>query len=101
MITEAEKKAMRRESIRLAELDRISELEVAERKGRNKGIEEGKGIGIELGKEFGIEEGKVLGKELGKEESIKVMHSNGFDADFISKALSVDLEYVKHVLENN
>jgi hypothetical protein len=46
MITVAEKKAMRRESIRLAELDRISELEVAERKGRNKGIEEGKGIGI-------------------------------------------------------
>lgn len=77
MITEAEKEAMRRESIRLAELDRISELEVAERKGRNKGIEEG------------------------KEESIKAMHSNGFDADFISKALSLDLEYVKHVLENN
>ncbi len=85
MITEAEKEAMLRESIRLAELDRISELEVAERKGRNKGIEEG----------------KELGKELGKEESIKAMHSNGFDADFISKALSLDLEYVKHVLKNN
>ena len=69
MITEAEKEAMRRESIRLAELDRISELEVAERNGVNK--------------------------------SIKAMHSNGFDADFISKALSLDLEYVKHVLENN
>lgn len=89
MISETEKEAMRRESIRLAELDRISELEVAERKGRNKGIEEGKGIGIELGKELGIE------------ESIKAMHSNGFDTDFISKALSLDLEYVKRVLENN
>lgn len=81
----SEKAAMLREARRKAELDRISELEVAERKGRNKGIEEGKGIGIELG----------------KEESIKAMHSNGFDADFISKALSLDLEYVKHVLENN
>ena len=73
MITEAEKEAMRRESIRLAELDRISELEVAERKGRNN-------------------------EQI---EVIKTMHSNGFDADFISKALSLDLEYVKHVLENN
>ncbi len=73
----SEKAAMLREARRKAELDRISELEVAERKGRNKGIEEG------------------------KEESIKTMHSNGFDADFISKALSLDLEYVKHVLENN
>ena len=69
MITEAEKEAMRRESRRLAEIDRISELEAAERRGRNK--------------------------------CIKAMHSNGFDADFISKALSLDLEYVKRVLENN
>jgi predicted transposase/invertase (TIGR01784 family) len=69
----SEKAAMLREARRKAELDRISELEVAERKGRNK-------------------------EQI---EVIKTMHSNGFDADFISKALSLDLEYVKHVLENN
>ena len=39
--------------------------------------------------------------EKGIEEMIKTMHSNGFDEEFISKALSLDLEFVKQVLNNN
>ena len=93
MITEAEKEAMRRESIRLAELDRISELEVAERKGRNKGIEEG----IVIGEEKGIEKGK---KE-NQLETIKILFETGLSKEDIAKHLRLDLEYVKHVLENN
>ena len=31
-------------------------------------------------------------------ENIKTMHSNGFDAETIARALSLDINYVKEVL---
>ena len=48
------------------------------------------------------QEGILLGKEEGiafeKESNIKTMYKNGFDAAIISKALDLDIEYVKSVL---
>ena len=53
-------------------------------------------------KEEGINEGIKKGKEEGAqiqlETSIKTMHKNGFDVETISKALSLDINYVKEVL---
>jgi len=58
--------------------------------------------GILLGKAEGKAEGIALGKEEGKaeayESNIKTMYKNGFDAAIISKALDLDIEYVKSVL---
>ena len=39
------------------------------------------------------------GEEKQLKKNIKTMASNGFDVDFIAKALSLDLSYVKEVLE--
>ena len=48
------------------------------------------------------QEGILLGKEEGKaeayESNIKTMYKNGFDEALISKALDLDIEYVKSVL---
>ena len=49
----------------------------------------------ELGKKEGIKEGEKAQLE----RNIKTMASNGFDADFIAKALSLDPSLVKEVLE--
>ena len=50
-------------------------------------------------------EQRELGKKEGKQEqlerNIKTMASNGFDADFIAKALSLDPSLVKEVLEKS
>ncbi len=45
-----------------------------------------------------IAEGKAEGKQEAIEENIKTMFSNGFDAQTISKALSLDISYVNEVL---
>ena len=62
--------------------------------------------GILLGKAEGKAEGIALGEAKGKEEgkaeayesNIKTMYKNGFDEALISKALDLDIEYVKSVL---
>ena len=97
----SEKAAMLREARRKAELDRISQLEVARRDGRNEGFKVGHTEGFNEGHTEGFNEGHTEGLEAGKILSIKTLNSNGFDADFISKALSLDLEYVKEVLKKN
>jgi len=38
------------------------------------------------------------GKNEKLNENIKTMHSNGFDAETIARALSLDINYVKEVL---
>ena len=53
----------------------------------------------ELGKKEGIKEGIKEGERANLERNIKTMASNGFDADFIAKALSLDPSLVKEVLE--
>ena len=42
----------------------------------------------------GIEKGEAKGRA----ESIRTMYKNGFDIETISKALSLDINYVKEVL---
>ena len=46
-----------------------------------------------------LEEGEEKGEEKQLKKNIKTMASNGFDADFIAKALSLDSSLVKEVLE--
>ena len=52
--------------------------------------------------QLGMAEDK--GRKEGKTEAIinniKTMHKNGFDIETISKALDLDIEYVKEVLNN-
>ena len=47
----------------------------------------------------GREEGIKEGERANLERNIKTMSSNGFDAEFIAKALSLDLSFVKEILE--
>ena len=54
--------------------------------------------GIEKGEAKGRAEGKVEGKAEERAESIRTMYKNGFDIETISKALSLDIDYVKKVL---
>ena len=44
------------------------------------------------------QEGILLGKAEAYESNIKTMYKNGFDEALISKALDLDVEYVKSVL---
>ena len=44
-------------------------------------------------------EGKVEGKTEAIQENIKTMNKNGFDIDTIAKALSLDIKYIKTVLQ--
>ena len=57
---------------------------------------------ILLGEARGKAEGILLGKAEGKaeayESNIKTLYKNGFDEALISKALDLDIEYVKSVL---
>ena len=50
------------------------------------------------GREAGIVEGEAKGRVEGKAESIRTMYKNGFDVETISKALDLDINYVKEVL---
>ena len=84
-------------------LEGYSKSEIAAMERANKLIED-----IELSsrlvyaKEEGINEGIKKGKEEGAqiqlENSIKTMHKNGFDVETISKALSLDINFVNEVL---
>ncbi len=58
------------------------------------GKAEGKAEGIALGEA----KGKAEGKAEAYESNIKTMYKNGFDEALISKALDLDIEYVKSVL---
>jgi len=77
-------------------------LEELKQDWKQEGILLGKEEGLLLGKEEGIllgkEEGKAEGIAFEKESNIKTMYKNGFDVALISKALDLDIEYVKSVL---
>ena len=66
--------------------------------GKEEGILLGKAEGIALGKAEGKAEGIALGEAKANENNIKTMYKNGFDEALISKALDLDIEYVKSVL---
>ena len=46
-------------------------------------------------------EGISIGKAEKLNENIKTMHKNGFDAETIARALSLDLCFVKEVLNSD
>ncbi len=48
----------------------------------------------------GISIGKAQGKAEALNENIVTMHKNGFDAETIARALSLDLCFVKEVLNS-
>ena len=74
-------------------------LEKGMAQGLEKGMAEGLEKGMAEGLEKGKEEGKKVGERLAKEEMIKTMYSNGFNAESIAKALSLDLEYILSILK--
>ena len=53
-----------------------------------------KALELQGAKDEGIEQGARENLE----NNIKTMHNNGFDIETISKALSLDIDYVKEVL---
>ena len=87
---ESEKAVLRGINRERERFERESQLGMAEDKGRKEGLKEG------------IKEGRTKGIAEGKTEAIinniKTMHKNGFDIETISKALDLDIEYVKEVL---
>ena len=108
----SEKAAILREAKRKAELDRISELEVATRKaiekglaqgmeqGLQQGMEQGLQQGMEQGLAQGMEQGLQQGQELERQKTIKLLYSNGMGEQEIANLLSLDLDYVKNSLNN-
>ncbi|MBR6072485.1 MAG: hypothetical protein IKP77_06635, partial [Acholeplasmatales bacterium] len=66
--------------------------------GRTQGLAEGRTQGLAEGRTQGLTEGRVEGAKQNLESNIKIMYSNGFDIDTIAKALSLDINYVKEVL---
>ncbi len=83
---ESEKAVLRGINRERERFERESQLGMAEDKGRKEGIKEGLKEGIKEGRTEAII------------NNIKTMHKNGFDIDTISKALDLDIEYVKEVL---
>ena len=61
--------------------------------------EEAREKGYAEGHVQGLTEGIAEGKTEALIENIKTMHSNGFSEEMISKALSLDIDFVKKVLE--
>ncbi len=76
-------------------LEGYSKSEIAAMERANKLIED-----IELSSRlvYAKEEGKEEGAQIQLENSIKTMHKNGFDVETISKALSLDINFVNEVL---
>lgn len=66
--------------------------------GIQQGIQQGMKQGIEEGMKQGVEEGKSIGKLESIKEMIKTMNKNGFDNNTISKALSLDINFINEVL---
>ena len=93
---ESEKAVLRGINRERERFERESQLGMAEDKGRKEGIKEGLKEGIKEGRTKGIAEGKTEAII----NNIKTMHKNGFDIETISKALDLDIEYVKEVLNN-
>ena len=81
---------IKRDEERKRQFEENMKLYVAERNGIEKGEAKGRAEGIA--------EGKVEGKAEATAESIRTMYKNGFDIETISKALSLDINYVKEVL---
>jgi flagellar biosynthesis/type III secretory pathway protein FliH len=63
-----------------------------------KGLDEFAAKAKSEGKAEGKAEGRAEGEINKLNENIKTMHSNGFDAETIARALSLDINYVKEVL---
>lgn len=77
----------------------LKEMEdMAVERGLKKGLEQGIQQGIQQGIVQGVEEGKSIGKLESIKEMIKTMNKNGFDKDTISKALSLDINFINEVL---
>lgn len=110
--TEEEIKALQRQydkEVAAEERDILAQLK---QQAWNSGLAEGLAAGKAEGKAEGLAEGKAEGRAEGKaeglaegeknalEKNIKIMYSNGFDEITIAKALSLDLNYVKKVLNS-
>ena len=110
--TEEEIKALQRQydkEVAAEERDILAQLkQQAWNSGLAEGIAAGKAEGLVEGRAEGLAEGKAEGKAEGiaegeknaLEKNIKIMYSNGFDEITIAKALSLDLNYVKKVLNS-
>ena len=99
----SERAQMERDARNKQELEYYTRINAAAKEGLEKGLAEGREKGLAQGREEGIaqgrEEGKKVGERLAKEEMIKTMYSNGFNAESIAKALSLDLEYILSILK--
>ena len=80
---ESEKAAMLRDARIKAELEENTKLNVAKREGLEEGLTEGLEKGIKQA----------------TSSNIKAMYSHGLDEASIAEILSLDIEYVKEVLE--
>ena len=67
--------------------------------GHAQGLAEGRAEGRTEGRAEGRAEGIAEGKTKALIENIKTMYSNGFSEEMISKALSLDIDFVKKALE--
>ena len=65
-----------------------------------KGLDEFRKEALDEGKTEGLAEGIAEGKLEQEKINIKTMHKNGFDENTIAKALSLDIKYVKEVLNS-
>ena len=54
-----------------AERDRISELNTAEQKGMERGLQEGEQIGLQKGKQIGLQKGEQIGLQKGRQEGLQ------------------------------
>ncbi|PGS49021.1 ATPase, partial [Bacillus cereus] len=73
-------------------IDEASKYKYAEKKGMEKGREEGLQEGMEKGKEVGIQEGKI--------QLIQGMHKNGMDIEDIAKFTNMDMSEIRHILDH-
>ena len=73
--------------------------EEAMEKGLAQGLAQGREEGHAEGHAQGLAQGRAEGKTEALIENIKTMHSNGFSEETISKALSLDIDFVKKALE--
>ncbi len=99
----SERAQMERDQRNKQELEYYTRINAATKEGLEKGMAQGLEKGLAEGREKGLaqgrEEGKKVGERLAKEEMIKTMYSNGFNAESIAKALSLDLEYILSILK--
>ena len=83
--------------------DRATELDAAEKKGKEEGIEigveKGIGIGVEKGIGIGVEKGIGIGVEKGERkkaiETAKRMLNKGFDAETVAELTDLSVDEIK------